>query len=160
MNAAHLHLMLNHVPLFAIVFGSGILLFGWLRASGLAARMGCVLFVLAGVAAGGTYLTGEGAEEVIEGQPGVVHSFIESHEAVAFYALIVSIVLAVGALGALVIYRKGAMPGGVSGTLLVVALVALGTMAYTANTGGKINHPELRTNVSAAPQSGDEHGED
>jgi hypothetical protein len=152
--------MLNHVPFFAIAFGSGILLYGWLRASGLAARMGCVLFVIAGLSAGATYLTGEGAEEVIEGQPGVMHSFIESHEAVALYALIISIVLGVGALGALVMYRKEAMPGGVSGTLLVVALVALGTMAYTANTGGKINHPELRTNVSSAQPSAGEHDED
>lgn len=31
MNAAHIHLMVNHLPLFAALFGGGLLAYGLLR---------------------------------------------------------------------------------------------------------------------------------
>ncbi|MFB6099387.1 MAG: hypothetical protein ABEK84_09810 [Salinibacter sp.] len=153
MTTSHLHLMLNHIPLFAMLFGAGVLLYGVLRRQDLASRIGLILFVVAALGAGGTYLTGEGAEEAVEGQPGVTETAMEAHEEVAFYALIVSIVLGLLALGVLTVYWGRSIPRIVSSLTLVVALVAAGTVGYTANTGGKISHPELRTATAMTQQS-------
>lgn len=160
MNGAHLHLVLNHIPLFALLFGGAILLYGRLRDNDFGVRIALVLFVIAGMAAGGTYLTGEGAEEVVEGQPNVMHSYIESHETVALYALIASVVLGVMALGTLAFYRSRRIPNPLNNTLLLVAVVALGIIAYTANTGGKISHPELRSGADAVHSIEEEHDDD
>ena len=66
MNGAHLHLLLNHVPLFATLFGLCILLFGfWLRNT-TAQYIAMAFFILAALVTIPVMLSGEGAEEIVE----------------------------------------------------------------------------------------------
>lgn len=162
MSTAHLHLILNHIPLFGLLFGGGVLLYATLRRSDLAARIGLVFFIVAGLGAGGTYLTGEGAEELVEGQAGVIHSAIEAHEEVALYALLATAGLAAMALVLLFWFRRRSIPRFLNVILLALSLIAVSAVGYTAYTGGEINHPELRAEtVQAEPESStsedDEH---
>jgi hypothetical protein len=136
--------MLNHVPLFGLLFGGGLLLYAMIRGSDLVMRISMVFFVVAGLGAGATYLTGEGAEEVVEDLAGVTHSAIETHEEVAFYALIATAALGVLSLLALFWYQGRLIPRAVSVGLLSLAIIGIGIVGYTAYTGGQINHPELR----------------
>lgn len=144
MSSAHLHLMLNHIPLFGLLFGGGLLFYALARGSDLVTRIAMVFFVIAGLGAGATYLTGEGAEEVVEDLAGVTHSAIEAHEELGFYALLVTAVLGVLSLLFLFWYRSRSIPRAVSVGLLVLTLIGIGVVGYTAYTGGQINHPELR----------------
>lgn len=144
MSDAHLHLMLNHIPLFGLLFGGGLLLYATARASDLVTRIAMVFFVVAGLGAGATYLTGEGAEEVVEDLAGVTHSVIEAHEEMGFYALVATAVLGALSLLFLFWYRSRSIPRAVSVGLLVLTVLGLGIVGYTAYTGGQINHPELR----------------
>jgi hypothetical protein len=153
MSASHLHLMLNHLPVLGTLFGAAVLAWGLLRRSGDVSRVGLGFFVFAGLAAGGTYLTGEPAEEAIEGRPGFSEAFVEAHEEFALYALVGAVVLGVLALALLALYRQSDLSRGAGGTALAVALVVGGLMVYTANLGGKISHPELRGST-AQVQSG------
>lgn len=155
MTSAHLHLMLNHIPLFGLLFGGGLLLYAMARGSDLVTRIAMVFFVVAGLGAGATYLTGEGAEEVVEDLAGVTHETIEVHEEVALFALIGTAVLGGLSLLFLFWYRRRSIPRAVSVSLLVLTVLGLGVVGYTAYTGGQINHPELRSEaiqVEEGPQ--------
>jgi uncharacterized membrane protein len=151
MNAAHLHLMLNHLPLVGTAFGLALLARGQWKKSDELKRVSLGLLVLVTVLAVPAYLTGEPAEEIVEKMPGVEHSMVEQHEEAAQVAFIAQIVLGVGALGGLLFFRRGrTIPNWFAGAILVIALVVSGLMARTANLGGEVRHPEIRSGASPA----------
>ncbi|MFB6272912.1 MAG: hypothetical protein ABEL51_08480 [Salinibacter sp.] len=162
MTAAHWHLVLNHIPLLGILFGAGLLTYGLLRGQEAVQRASLGLLALAGLSIIAVYLTGEPAEEVVEGVAGVSHDAVEAHEEFAWYALIAGIATGVGALGALLygFVRRTLVRWTVVITL-ALAIVSTGIIGYTANLGGKIHHPELRgdTPAQVAPE-GEQEGEE
>ena len=140
MNGAHLHLLLNHLPVLGTLFGLGILAIALWRRNDTLRRTGLALLVLAGVTAGAAFLTGEPAEDAVEGK--VAGQAIEAHEEAAEAALWGAGILAVLSAGALLRWRRE-VPQAVAGGLLVGALATSGLMAWTANLGGRIRHPEI-----------------
>lgn len=162
MSAAHWHLVLNHIPLLGILFGTLLLAFGLWRGQADVQKASLGLLAVAGLAIIAVYLTGEPAEEVVEGVAGVSHNAIEAHEDVAWYGLVAGLATSVGALGTLVYgaVRRRLARWTVQGTLLL-ALVSVALIGYTASLGGKISHPELRGDTTVQVAPGDEHdGED
>ncbi len=162
MTAAHWHLVLNHIPLLGILFGALLLAYGHWRRQDDVQTASLGLLVVAGLAIIAVYLTGEPAEEVVEGLAGVSHDAIEAHEHFAWYGLVAGIATSIGALGTLLYgaVRQRLVRWTVWLTLLL-ALVSVGLIGYTANLGGKISHPELRTDTATQAVPGDEHdGED
>jgi formate hydrogenlyase subunit 3/multisubunit Na+/H+ antiporter MnhD subunit len=147
MDPAHLHLLINHIPVLGTVFGILLLLYGMLAQKHEVTRASLGLFVLVGLGAVVAYLSGEGAEDTVEGLPGVAESIIETHEEAALIALIAAIVLGVAALLGLVVLRKQT-PRWAAVTTLVLALGTAGVMAWTANLGGQVRHTELRDEAS------------
>lgn len=164
MDAAHIHLILNHVPLLGTVFGFLLLAYAQFvhsagdgRNSLVRASLG--VFVISGLAAGAVYLTGEEAEDIVENVAGVSEALIEPHEEVALYALIAALVLGGVALLGLVLFRKRALPTWLSTLVLILALSTTGIMGYTAYLGGQINHPEIRTDAGISQPAGDTYEE-
>lgn len=151
MTGHHLHLALNHIPVIGLLFGTGILAYGLLRAQDTVVRVALGLLVLSGLGAGAAYLTGESAEEVVENVSGIPHAVIEAHEEMGLIAMIVAAVVGVLALGVLIWYRSRPIPTAASAGLLVAAVLATGVLGYTANLGGQIRHPELRGDTTAQP---------
>lgn len=147
MDPAHLHLLINHLPVLGTVFGILLLLYGMLAEKHEVTQASLGLFVLVGLGAVVAYLSGEGAEDVVEGLPGVAESIIETHEEAALIALVAAIVLGVAALLVLVFLRKQT-PRWAVVTTLVLALGTAGVMAWTANLGGQVRHTELRDAAS------------
>ena len=159
MNAAHIHLMLNHVPLFgalAVTILCAVALFR--RQQGLA-RGGLVVALLTAIVALVVYLTGEPAEELVENLPGISEAVLETHEEVALVATIVAGAYGVLALIGLFAFRHGVTMR-VTRILLVLSFLPLATMAYTAYLGGQIRHSEIRSNAgeTGAPPSIGGHG--
>jgi uncharacterized membrane protein len=151
MNAAQIHLALNHLPLFATMFGLLFLLVALAGKSKPLQQAGLWLCLAAAVGAVPTYLAGEPAEEIIENQPGVDGALIEEHEEAALITLIGIEILGVASLAALYLSRQAAMPPRwlVIGCLLL-SLLAAAMLARTAHLGGQIHHPELRPGFQAA----------
>ena len=148
MTSAHWHLVLNHIPLLGLLFGTALLAYGLWRNQTDVQQASLGLLAVAGLAIIAVYLTGEPAEEIVEGGIGVSHDALEAHEHFAWYGLVAGIATGVGALGTLL---YGALRGRivrwtVVGTL-VLALGSAGVIGYTANLGGKISHPELRADA-------------
>lgn len=146
MNAAYLHLLLNHLPVIGTIFGLLLLLWAMLRKGKELQSAGLGVFVLAALAAVPVYLSGEPAEKVAEHLPGVAESFIESHERVALMALVAVIVTGVVSLAGLVLHRHAEkFPSYVAPVVLALAVITSGLMGWTANLGGQIRHTEIRS---------------
>ena len=150
MNAAHLHLIVNHAPVLGVVFGLGLLVFALLKRSQELKRAALGVFVIIALLALPAYLTGEPAEGLITSLPGVSKTVIEQHEEAGTVAFIGILILGVGALAGLILFRKGKnVPTWYGAVILVAALVVSGLMAWAANLGGHVRHPEIRAGPSA-----------
>jgi hypothetical protein len=160
MNIAHIHLLLNHVPVIGTFIGIALIAWAILRRSTEVAKTALGLFILLAPIALVVYLTGDPAEHLVEHLPGVTDAAIEAHEEAATVAAIALGGLGVLTLWALVHFRRRALPKGVVLVALAYSLGVGGLMAWTANLGGQIRHTEIRAGAlpasarSAAGQGG------
>ena len=143
MNQAHLHLMLAHIPVLFVPLGFVILLLSVWRKRPEWQGIAAGLFQCAAVVAVAVFLLGEGAEEAVEHAAGAIRSAIEPHEDAATASLIGVLVLGVVS----VIERVGrrlnhAMARSLVIPLLLISFLGSASLAYTANQGGRIRHPE------------------
>ena len=76
MNWAHVHLMLNHIPVVGIGFAILLLAVAVVRRSHELTNVALVFVILVSLWAIPAYLTGEPAEEVVEDLPGVSEELI------------------------------------------------------------------------------------
>jgi len=158
MDSAHLHLLMNHIPVIGTVFVTVLLIIAvWRRSLELqrVALWGIVLVALATVP---VYFSGEGAEDIVEGLPGRSHDHIEEHEEFAKLSLIGIGVLGAVALGGLFIYRRAEqIPRTYLVAVVLLSLASAGMMGMTANLGGQISHPEIREDFGV--ETGEGQGE-
>ncbi len=162
MNDAQLHLMFNHLPVMGSLFTLGLLGWGIIRKSAEVQKVAMGAMVLVALTAWMAFLTGEPAEEVLEGFPNFEEGWVEPHEHYAEYALYASQALGLVALVGLILSRGREVPIVLAGLLLVANLGVAGMMGYTAHLGGMIRHPEIRHGTTAPTQGaeqGGEHGE-
>jgi hypothetical protein len=160
MNGAHLHLIVTHLPVLAAPFGALLLGIGLFRGSRTMQQVALSVLVLAGVTAGAAYLSGEGAEDVIEGALGAGKPYLDRHETVAMVGLVATGIAAALALVVLVSGRAGRpFSRGLAVANLLVAVAASGTLAWVANLGGQIGHPEIRSGQGAPAGADLERGE-
>lgn len=145
MSAAHLHLALNHAPLFGVLFAVLGLAWAFFRQNDGVARASLALLVLAGLLVVPVYLTGEEAEDLVEARAGVSEAAIEAHEDAALGGAVAVGVVGLAALVVLVGFRSRDVPRAATATVLVVALAAAAWIGYVANLGGQISHPEIRS---------------
>lgn len=150
MNAAQIHLALNHIPLFFSIIGGGILLLGILRKNEGFISISLYMLIAAALFTAPVFLTGEGTEELVEKAAGVNEAAIESHEEMAKIALIVIIATGVMALAGLFLRKKASLAKGVLLLTVLLSLASFGTMAQTAHLGGLIRHTELQAGSSTS----------
>lgn len=157
MDAAHLHLLLNHVPVIGLVFSTLLLAYGLATRSGDVTKASFWALGLVAAAAAVVYLTGEPAEHLVEGLPGFSEPAMERHEAAALWATWAAVAAGAVALGGLYMYRGVGVPRRFGVLVLVLSLVALVPMAWTANLGGQVRHEEIRggSDGPAAPAGQD-----
>lgn len=164
MNLAHVHLMLNHIPLIGIGFVVLLLIVAVLRKSNELINVALIFTVLVGLLAIPAYLTGEPAEEMVEEIAGISERMIENHEEQAELAFIFAEITGAIALIALITRRFSVNLGQKLAALTILALfISGGLMAWTANLGGKIHHEEIRSDTGtqgASPQVVYEEEED
>ena len=145
MDAAHIHLMLNHFPIAGILFAIPILVIAWWRKNDVLGLTGMSLVLLSGLVTIPTFLTGEPAKEIIEHLPGISEKLIEIHEEAAEKTIWFVGAAALAALISLLVAFKNksillkAIP-----FVTILSLGAIGFLAWTNNLGGQISHPEIR----------------
>jgi uncharacterized membrane protein len=153
MNPAHLHLMLNHIPVLGTAFCMALVGWALIQKSEELKRVSLGAFVIVALLAIPAYLTGEPAEEVIEHLSGVSEATIEEHEDAATFAFAGVLAVGAAALGGLVFHwRAKPAPNWIVVVVLVLSVIVFAMMIRTANLGGLIRHPELRSDFRAQPE--------
>jgi len=144
MNLAHIHLILNHVPIIGLAFATLLLLYGLARKSTEVARASFLMYALVALGTIAVYFSGLGAEEVVEGLPDVSKPMIAPHEDAALVSLIAILIVGIAALAALISVRSRPISRKWAALVLVLSVLAGLSVAYTSNLGGRIHHAELR----------------
>src|SRR4026207_1713293 len=99
MSWAHIHLALNHVPVIGLPIAVGLLAWAMIRRSAELTRASFVLLLVLAILTLVVQLTGEPAEDLVEGLPGVLDSMVERHEEAALIGTI-----GMGVLGLLALF--------------------------------------------------------
>lgn len=169
MNAAHLHLVINHFPIIGLILGCLVLLTGILMKSSVVRRVGLSLFLIAGISAIPAFSTGEGAEEIAEEAvsmnmcndkscvcpPELIKKmeqerehYIHEHEEKAeglmpfMWGIIVLSLIAM-----FLEWKNKSMAKIASLIVLVIGFIAAFFAREVGTSGGEISHPEIRKGV-------------
>lgn len=148
----HIHLMLNHIPVLATLFGLVLLAVSIWQESEELKKTALYTFFVTAIFSVTTYLTGDPTADAVKGIACVADDAIKRHDNFASYAMSGSVAL--GILSAAVILRNvGRKVGrGETALVLVAALAVTGALAWTAELGGRIHHEELRPGYTAPVQ--------
>ncbi|SMO47446.1 hypothetical protein [Fodinibius sediminis] len=141
MDADYLHLIVNHIPIFSMLFGLLILGWGLFKHNLPIQQMALVLFLLAAVSSYIALETGEAAEDIVEelgvASSQVIHDHEEAAE-IAFWFSVVTGLLSLAGLFAL--SHNLRWKNTLLSILAIAAILSLGTLLFTAYQGGKIYH--------------------
>lgn len=153
MNLVHLHLVLNHIPVIGTAFALVLMFAAVVRGSEELRRVSLAAVVAIAVVAIPAYLTGEPAGDTVQHLPGVAAGAIDHHEDAASIAFTGLELAGVLALFGLIRYRRTpAIPRGFFRASVLLVIVVSGLMAWTANLGGQIRHPEIGGSSPPATQ--------
>ncbi len=151
MDATHLHLLLNHFPIIGTILGVGVMAYGYITSSDQVKKSALWTWFVMALIAIPVFLTGEPAEESIEGIAGVSEGLIEEHEEAATVAIWLMEALGLLSLVTLVLGKtKDSLSKPLVLVSTVLGLVVFGAMARTGYLGGQIRHSEIRSGVAAA----------
>ncbi|MGH9679410.1 MAG: hypothetical protein ACRD4Y_05635 [Candidatus Acidiferrales bacterium] len=151
MNWAHIHLMLTHIPVIGIGAVTTFLLVGMARDSRELEWVSLQMFVALALVTIAVYLTGSPASHQIRVMPEISRATIHRHSSAADFAFSAMEVLGAVSLAVLVkFWRLAAVPKRLMKAVLLLALVVVGLMIWTAGLGGRIRHPEIGTLQIAA----------
>ncbi len=144
MDAAHLHLLTNHIPVLLTFLSVSMLVWAIISKNSEHYKIAFIGFIIAGLAILVVFQSGEEAEDIVEEIAGVTHDSIEAHEEAADIAWWLTVVLGGGGIVGLFMNKKkgnGFKP--FIWVMLAYALLTAGYLAYTGNLGGHIRHTEL-----------------
>jgi uncharacterized membrane protein len=153
MNAAHLHLIFNHIPVTGMLIAVVFYLVALFSGKDILIKASLWMLLLVSISAIPAYLTGGPAHEYLEHTPGLRHDLIQEHKDAAEVAFVAAIIMGLLALLGLVGYRQRQRLSRLYlFIVLLAALVVLALMAGAANQGGKIRHPEIRSPNQLMPE--------
>lgn len=145
MNAAHYHLVVNHLPIIFPLVGVIVMIVGFLSKSDAVKRTAFLIFIIGSLTSIAAMVSGEGAEEIVENINGISENFIERHEEKAELFSILSYIL--GGFSLLVMwvnFKQKSFSNIASIMVLVFAFVVIFFGKEAGTTGGEIRHTEIR----------------
>ena len=150
MNDAHLHLVLNHLPIILPLLGLLIMIGGLLFKSEIVKRTAYLVFILGAIMAIPAFATGEGAEEVIENLAGIDENYIKTHEEIAeTFAILCYVLGGISLLGLWANFYKKSFATGIVYVTILLCFITLYFAKQTAASGGEIRHIEIRENFGS-----------
>ncbi len=149
MSAAHLHLLLNHIPILGTLFGLLLLLYALVKNSDEIKRASFGVFVATGLITIPVYSSGLGAAGIVSDLAGVSGAVIEQHQQASLITLVAVVLLGVVALLSLWLSRRSPnIPGWMVAAALALAVISTGLGMWTGNLGGQVRHTEVRADFS------------
>ena len=150
LKGAHLHLLVNHAPIYGSLFALALLVASFFFAADVLRRTALVVLIFTALAGAAAKFSGDAAEDAIRGFPGVTRQAIHTHEESGDVAFIAAGIVGVLALGALIRWRRAPIPRGATVVGLIATAFAAGSMVYTGFLGGRVRHTEVRPGAKAS----------
>lgn len=164
MNAAHFHLVVNHLPVIFPIVGIIVMITGLVFKSDAVKRTAFLIFIIGSLTSIAAMTSGEGAEEVVENLSGVTKNYIECHEESAeLFSIMTYILGAISLFGLWAGIKQKTFSAIINIAILIFAIVTIYFGRDTATTGGEIRHTEIRSNYispEVQKQSGSEKDDD
>ncbi|MFN8579128.1 MAG: hypothetical protein U0354_20050 [Candidatus Sericytochromatia bacterium] len=145
MTPAHIHLMINHLPLFTGLMGICLLIYSLITKNKSFEKLYLILFIFSALSIIPTYFSGDRSEEVVEHIKGVSESLIHPHEEMAEKALALTIFLGILSLWKLFMKSEDKLSKIIANLIIVSSFISLGLIGNTAYLGGQIRHSEIRS---------------
>ena len=150
MNQAHLHLIVNHVPIVGSLFAAVLLAAGVLKHDLTLTKAGLLAVLAACLPA---QLTGEGAAAIAQNLPRVSRALINNHaEAAELGFWVLESAAALALFGLLLLKNNSPKARLLSLLTLVAAVLSFGLLARAGNLGGQIRHTEIREGFGTADE--------
>lgn len=149
MTPTHIHLMINHFPLFTALMGIALLAYTLITKNKNFEKLYLILFIVSALSIVPTYFSGENAEHAVEEIKGIAESAIHPHEEAGEKALIVTMLLGLFSLGKMFIKNNEKAAKILSLLIIISSISSFALIAYTGNLGGKIRHTELSGDANA-----------
>lgn len=146
MSAAHLHLLLNHIPILGTLFGLVLLFYALVGKSDEIKKASFGSFIVTALITIPAFGSGLGAAPIVERLPDVSKTIIERHQQAALITLVAIEILGAVALLSLWLARRS--PNARRWMVFVVlalAVISGGLGMWTGSLGGEIRHTEVRT---------------
>lgn len=144
MSLAHLHLLLNHLPILGLPIATLFLVHSYWRGNRQSQTFALLAVTLLCLAVIPVYLTGEPAEDVAEKLPGVTESFIHNHEESGEVSLVLT--LSAGVCAALTLFVRQVRENPWAPRIVVsLCIFASASLGYTGFLGGQVRHTEIRS---------------
>jgi uncharacterized membrane protein len=145
MNLAHLHIVLNHVPVLGTVLALALLILSIVKKNESWNKLSLQILVVMALLVLPTYLSGNAAQWLIQKQEVPQPGLIETHENSAMITLFLMTITGTLAWFGLWQYRRFSRPGPWNSmAVLILSILTTAVILRTANLGGKISHPEVR----------------
>ena len=148
MNAAHFHLLVNHLPIVGLWIGISVLFVGLLFKKTDVKLTAYGLFIFSAITSIFAFYSGERAVEVIEEIAGISETLIHTHEEYAELFFILILILGALSLAAFVTELKKLKYAKYIMMLTLLLALTNGVLAkYVATSGGEIRHTEIRNDA-------------
>jgi len=142
-NFAHLHLLLNHIPVIGTIIALGLFLVSFFGKSDDLRRSSLIIFVGVALLTIPTFVSGFGAQSNIAKQSGVSRALIERHEGSAMLSFWFMEITGALAIVGLWQFHRNSPARWNAFAILLFSVVTTVLMARSGNTGGDIRHPEI-----------------
>lgn len=145
MNNAHLHLIVNHLPITFVILGLIVMVCGFLFKSDIVKRIAYIVFILGSLFGFAAFYTGEGAKKLLDGVKGIDGRFITIHEetALAFLAFIY-ILGTLSLIGLWANWQKKSFSKIIAFVIIGYLFIVLYYAIQTGTTGAEIRHSEIK----------------
>jgi hypothetical protein len=141
---AHLHLLINHVPTVGTVLGIALFLLAIVRDRSELKVISLEVFYLIALGSVPAYMSGVAAHGVLQQRGDAPEAVIAAHQSAALIALFwMGLMGVVSWFGLWQSRRQGQVPRATLAVVFLLSMVSLATMAWAANLGGFIRHPEI-----------------
>lgn len=158
MNAPHIHLLINHLPIFGLIIGISVIISGLFAKKQLISLVGLWIVLISGISSYPTMYSGGASEHFLEENAGkynlngdTIHEHEEAAE-LAFWPCIVTGVLA--GLGLFAHKKDHKHAQKVEFLVVFLGIISISLVARAGLTGGQIRHPEI-SNCCSAEGSGE-----
>jgi uncharacterized membrane protein len=146
---SHLHILVSVFPSVGLIFALGFYATAIITNSEAMKRTGLVVFVILGLLAIPTYLSGDGSAEDLAQNPKFTEDMVSAHLGWGVTALAM---LALTGFAALIAVFRRRLSDNAIHLVLGLAIVTLGLMVVVGELGWEINHTEIRLATQKTPQ--------